>query len=63
MSYEPIEPIDPNRLDPVQVLMNMQLALMSGDVRRAIDKGEIVEDQLEDIADLIYEHLHGEAEA
>jgi hypothetical protein len=39
--------------------MNMQLALLSGDVQRAMDKGQITEDQLEDIADLIYEHLHG----
>ncbi len=62
MDGEPIDPIDPGRLDPVQVLMNMQLALLSGDVKRALDKGEIMEDQLEDIADLIYEHLHGAEE-
>lgn len=50
---------DPSKLDPKQVLMNMQLLLESGDLRRAIWNGEIVEDQLEDIADLIYEQLHG----
>ena len=51
---------DPSKLDPQQVLMNMQLLLESGELQRAIGKGEIFEDQLEDIADLIYEQLHGE---
>jgi hypothetical protein len=62
MQNEPINPIDPSQLDLPQVLISMQLAMASGDVKRELDKGEILVDQLEDIADLIYEQLHGEDE-
>jgi hypothetical protein len=62
MDNEPVDPIDPSKLDLPQVLMSMQLALASGDVKRALDKGQITVDQLEDLADLIYEQLHGDDE-